>query len=403
MEKHDIELMAGMTVRQQDALTGDSENSPVADELTPENPERGEKVKRGWQEIRQLLLPSRDYFVTPVLVGLNVLVFIAMVGSGVNFFMPSVESLVLWGGNLKALTLDGQQWRLLTNIFVHGGIFHLLMNLYALLYIGSLLERNFGKLNYLLVYLISGLVASISSLLTYETMVSVGASGAIFGVYGLFLALLLFKVIRIPDEVRRNLIPSTLFFIGFNVLYGFAKDGIDNAAHLGGLLSGFALGLVFMPALQVRENSYRILVGLLFLTVLFTVFLPRFVSSKISEYGQAMQRFAENEERALWMYREDLSEMKPEQIQFYYDRMRNEGIDLWNQNRAMLDSLTDMPELLEGNLKLLKEYCDLRAQSCELMQYLLRYNQLEHENRLVAINQRIESIIKQLQQQNEGR
>jgi rhomboid protease GluP len=143
--------------------------------------------------------------------------------SGVHPIEPSVESLIVWGGNLREITLGGQPWRLLTSVFLHGGLFHLLLNMYALLHIGGLLESKFGKNRYLFTYIATGLFASIASILVNDNIVSIGASGAIFGMYGLFLSLLILKVLDIPKESRNNLISSILFFIGYNLFYGFTR------------------------------------------------------------------------------------------------------------------------------------------------------------------------------------
>lgn len=140
--------------------------------------------------ILTLFLPRRHYLITPLLIAANVLVFIIMVASGVSVIEPSTTDLLNWGGNLRALTLDGQWWRLFTCMFLHGGIIHLAFNMYALLYIGILLEPRLGSFRFGFGYLCTGIVSSMASAFWHEATVSVGASGAIFGLYGIFLALL---------------------------------------------------------------------------------------------------------------------------------------------------------------------------------------------------------------------
>jgi len=161
-----------------------------------------------------------------------------MIISGVHFFMPENQSLLDWGANFKPLTLAGQWWRLFTAIFLHIGIFHLLFNMYALFYIGLLLEPYLGKARFLAAYLISGIAASITSLWWNDLIISAGASGAIFGMYGVFLSLLSTNLL--DKSVKKALLTSIAIFVVYNLLNGLKQgSGIDNAAHIGGLVSEF--------------------------------------------------------------------------------------------------------------------------------------------------------------------
>lgn len=368
--------------------------------------EKEEEIKeierrKGIKESIELLIPTKDYFYTPILVLLNILVFILMALSGVHPFEPSVEALIQWGGNLREITLGGQQWRLLTSVFLHGGLIHLLFNMYALLYIGGLLESKFGNKNYIIAYIATGLFASIASISFNDNIVSIGASGAIFGMYGVFLSLLTLKGIDLPRESRKNLVSSILFFVGYNLFYGFTKEGIDNAAHIGGLLSGIVIGLAFYPSLKYPRYSRPISIGISVI-ILATIFImPRIFTSKLGEFQTSMKEFGVIEEKALWMYREDLSQIPPEKTQFYYDKLRNEGIDLWEDNLAILNSLSDLPPYLQERVDLLTEYCDLRIQSCESIQRLLKYNKQSDLENIEDINQKIDKIINNLQALNE--
>ena len=128
-----------------------------------------------------LFIPSKGYTVTPVLIWVNIAVFVAMVISGVNFLEPDTQSLVKWGANFRPATLQNEWWRLITNVFLHIGLLHLLLNMYALMYIGLLLEPYLGKLRFLTAYLLTGIAASTASLWFHDQTVSAGASGAIFG------------------------------------------------------------------------------------------------------------------------------------------------------------------------------------------------------------------------------
>lgn len=166
---------------------------------------------------------------------------------GLGFFSFKGEDLLNWGANYRPLTKNGEWWRLITSIFLHGGLMHILTNMYALLFVGFFLEPLLGKRKLLIVYMATGIVASIASIWWYEATVSVGASGAIFGLYGVLSALLLTKIY--PPDFAKPLLTSIAFFIGYNLLMGLA-GGIDNAAHIGGIASGFITGFILYPMLN---------------------------------------------------------------------------------------------------------------------------------------------------------
>jgi rhomboid protease GluP len=131
---------------------------------------------------------------------------------------------------------------LLTAIFVHAGLMHLLLNMYGLLFVGLFLEPVLGGWRFAIYYLATGLLASITSLKVHPDLVGVGASGAIFGMYGVFLACLLTGVF--PPGMKKAFLLSTLIFVGANLVMGLSGN-IDNAAHIGGLVAGFLIGFFF--------------------------------------------------------------------------------------------------------------------------------------------------------------
>lgn len=204
------------------------------------------------EEVMNLSTGSKT--LTYALIGINVLLFIAMVASGVHFFAPQTADLLKWGANFMPLTTGGEWWRLLSSTFIHIGIIHLLFNMYALYMAGIYLEPMLGKGRYLAAYLCTGVLASVCSTWWHgAATVSAGASGAIFGLYGVFLALLTTKLI--PQTVRKALLQSIGVFVVYNLVYGAGAKGIDNAAHLGGMISGLVLGYLYFFSL--RKPSFR--------------------------------------------------------------------------------------------------------------------------------------------------
>ena len=129
--------------------------------------------------------------------------------------------------------------------------------MYALIYIGLLLEPFIGRKNFIISYIVTGLAASVTSLWWNDLVISAGASGAIFGLYGVYIALITTNLLE--KDIKKKILSSMLFFVGYNLLYGL-KGGIDNAAHIGGLVSGLVVGYSLYPAIAKPEiknkNNY---------------------------------------------------------------------------------------------------------------------------------------------------
>ena len=205
--------------------------------------------------IPSVAAPARKLDATTVLFAINVLVFVLMVLRGVSPLEPSVEQLLRWGGDFAPATFDHQWWRLLTSTFVHAGILHLAFNMWAFWGLGKVTEKLFGSWPMVALYLLSGLGASIASLAWHPLVVGIGASGAIFGVAGgLFVALKLQKI-ALPREVLRRNAGSLGMFLIYNLVIGAASAHVDNAAHVGGLVTGAVIGA--MLPLWSRENRLQ--------------------------------------------------------------------------------------------------------------------------------------------------
>jgi rhomboid protease GluP len=137
---------------------------------------------------------------------------------------------------------QGEWWRLFTSMFLHGGFAHVLLNGWALYQLGALFEMAVGSFRMLVVYVLTGLAGSLASLLWTQSL-SVGASGAIFGVLGALIAFLLRRRERLTPFAR-SLLSQLVGWAAINVFIGFTVPMIDNAAHLGGCAAGFLLGLL---------------------------------------------------------------------------------------------------------------------------------------------------------------
>ncbi|MFT4661774.1 MAG: rhomboid protease GluP [Patiriisocius sp.] len=342
--------------------------------------------------------PRQGYYVAPILLYINSIIFILMVITGVNIMLPDSASLLTWGANFRPVTLDGEWWRLLSSCFLHIGVFHLLMNMYALLYIGLLLEPYLGKSRFLSAYLITGIAGSAASLYWNDLTISAGASGAIFGMYGVFLAMLTTNLIE--KAARKAFITSIAVFIGYNLLNGL-QGGIDNAAHIGGLISGLIVGYSFYPSL-IKPNLTKLkfrTIGLLSLLVLAaaSIVLLTTTPGETGKYDKEMEKFVRFEEKALRLYH--MSETSTDQE--YLDEIRNNGIPSWESNLQLLDRVEqfELPALIHERNHLLKEYCNLRIKSYELIHKAIFEGSEIYQPEIEVYNQEIQSIIDQLGEQ----
>ncbi|GET22471.1 rhomboid family intramembrane serine protease [Prolixibacter denitrificans] len=202
-----------------------------------------EKIKQSIGIIAYLV-PAKGRFATSLLVDINLLVLLVMVASGTNLMEPSSIDLLHWGANFRPLVEQGEWWRLFTSIFVHAGLVHLVLNMFALVLIGIFLEEALSLPEYLILYLLTGVISSISSMFFHERTLSVGASGAIMGLYGIGLAMILLN--NDLKKSRGILSIGLLVIIGPTLFMGLIAP-VDNAAHLGGLISGFIIGLIYIP------------------------------------------------------------------------------------------------------------------------------------------------------------
>jgi rhomboid protease GluP len=184
-------------------------------------------------------------WITYTLAAVNILIWGAAIFQGSGIMQTSTEQLLQWGGNAASEVQRGEWWRMLTATFLHGGIMHLSMNMIGLLSIGIIVERIYGHRQFALIYFAAGLMGSALSLhYSAQSAVSVGASGAIFGLMGaLFVGVYQHRK-HLPSTFSKNMISSAGIFILYSLLNGFAKQGIDNAAHIGGLIGGATLAFM---------------------------------------------------------------------------------------------------------------------------------------------------------------
>lgn len=227
----------------------------------PEPPEYGEAEAAPPPPSFSLQLPLSTPRAAYILLAINVLIYaltgllsLLATGSLLAFFQPTAGVLSLgWKSNV--LILNGEYWRFLTAMFLHGNLVHLFFNGYALFILGPETERIFGTPRFLAIYFLSGLAGGVASY-AMSPSPSVGASGAIFGLIGA-LAVFFYLARDILGDMGRRQLQAMVFIIVINLLIGFSAGGvIDNYAHVGGLIGGALAGLVLAPRFQLDQRLY---------------------------------------------------------------------------------------------------------------------------------------------------
>jgi len=206
------------------------------------------------QDLREVT--PHAYF-TWFFLGANAVVFALLVlVYEVPAMAPRAQDLLPWGANFAPYTTSGDWWRLFTCMFLHFGLLHIAFNMWILKEVGPLVERLVGNVGFLILYLGSGLVASMASTWWNPEAVSAGASGAIFGVIGALLGVLMLGHGTIPKQALTRLRKAVTTFIFYNIYIGLNSPGIDMAAHLGGLGVGVLCGMAMtrVDMLQTAEG-----------------------------------------------------------------------------------------------------------------------------------------------------
>jgi rhomboid protease GluP len=205
---------------------------------------------------QRLTLPVSQPRVVYLLLAVNVIMFVltqVLAGQigGRNAF---TAALFVLGAKENNAINGGEWWRLLSPMALHGSLMHLLFNSWALYVLGTEVERMFGTLRFVAIYLLAGLAGSIASYVFNPGSLAVGASGAIFGLLGALAAFAFAARSLIGREASKMQIGQMATLAGINLLFGFVVPNIDNSAHIGGLIAGGIVGLALAPRYQIVRS-----------------------------------------------------------------------------------------------------------------------------------------------------
>jgi len=311
--------------------------------------------------------------VTPVLLVLNVAIFVLMLARGVHPVQPAIDDLIRWGANYGPRTTQGEWWRMFTCMFLHIGLLHLLFNMFALWHVGGVMERIFGRTGFLTLYLLAGLLGSIASVAWNPAVVSAGASGAIFGLFGGLLAFFVRHRDAHQHAFWAALRTNTLTFLAYNLVFGFIQQGIDMAAHLGGLVGGFACGLVLTPTFTLASRARRQLrsglVGVAGLGIMISLagLLPR-----AEDIDAALQRFATVDTASLELFNQTMTQRQHNRVTDteVVRVLEQDLLPPWRAQRQHLQRLrtaSRLPARQKQLVDTLLEYVAARQEGWELL------------------------------------
>ena len=340
--------------------------------------------------------------VTPTIIALNVAMFIVTLLAGGNLVQPDSELLIRLGSNFGPMTWTGQEWRLLSSAFLHAGIVHIALNMFALYQGGALVERLYGSTRFALLYLLSALAGSVASGWWEPTRNSVGASGAIFGVYGALLAFFAVRRADFPPRLWKSIGTSALLFCGYSLAIGAAHPHIDNTAHIGGLLGGLLSGLVLtrpfdVEARKVAQPRRLVLAAVVVLLPLAWLAYPLVAGDSsrpiILRYKAMLQEFAPIETRLIEKQDQILRPGSLESYDVLADRIHNEVLEPWRRAAREVLEFPDLPDPASRDARLqvaLREYLLAREESLSMRVLALRNGDPETVAQLAQAEKRVQ-------------
>ncbi len=222
-----------------------------------------EKTEKENKKFVKVFSPKKIIF-TKIILILCVIAYIFVAIKDYNFISVSASTLAQFGGNNGLLVKSGELWRLITSAFLHVSLIHLLVNMYSLVILGTQVETYIGKWKFLFIYFISAITGNLLSLVfSAPNVVSVGASGALFGLMGALLYFGYHYRLYLSDAIKNQIIPIIIL----NLFIGFVISGIDNVAHIGGLIGGYlasmAIGIDNKSEKKDMLNGWIVLILLI--------------------------------------------------------------------------------------------------------------------------------------------
>ncbi|MFI5379237.1 MAG: rhomboid family intramembrane serine protease [Tepidisphaerales bacterium] len=351
--------------------------------------------------------------VTMAVLILNILAYVA---SGVitkAWFAPTAQQLLSIGADHWATTTSGQWWRLLSSAFLHFGLIHLFANMQAMLCVGRLAEGLYGSRTLGFIYFFGAIVSGIASIWWTPQAVCVGASGAVFAVYGALAAYLVFQRGSFPAGVAQSLLANTAVFVGYNVIFGLTTPGISNAAHLGGLGAGFALGAIMArptdPQRRARQAFPRAVAGVAASVAVAGTLLwamPKVEPGyrELTEFRGDWHAFLEAQDGIVAGYGRLFNQVAQPQVEsaaFVKDADAVAG--QWEKWARQL-SRARMPDTLRARAvqRAVVAFCEKRRDVCRLLSAAVRDDDAARIERVAPLAKESEELLKEIERLRAG-
>lgn len=276
-------------------------------------------IKNKIKNVFHLFFFKKGYAISPILLLLNIFCFIGWVlllvstpfyiafsQGSTDLSIEQFQNVQILGSLNRKLVLEGDYWRLISYQFMHASPRHLFFNMYAFIYLGLMIENKIGWKNFLLIYILSGICGGLNSIAFHENIYTVGSSGAIMGLFGAMMALLINRFFE--KSANKALLVSTAFVLALMLINGSISPMVDNACHFGGLISGFVITYILVfdhqwnlkrISPQIKYATVLVLFGLFSVAVL--ALTPRYQHEEFLKLKDEYNRNARSFDQVLWI------------------------------------------------------------------------------------------------------
>lgn len=338
----------------------------------------------------------KDHEVTFLLIALKLIVFIVITVNGVSATNPAAQDVLKWYGCMKVYVTGGEWWRLITAIFANTGVIDLLINLTALYFIGLMVESILGKAKFLIAFLCAGILANLAGITWYNETVIAGTSGAVFGLYGVFLAFA--TTAYINKKFPRVWLLSILAYVIFTVVNSGPAD-VYNAVNFGGLISGICIGYLFyffhFKRKVARAGGSRISVEVLLITSLVVFLYVRSGKNDSIRFEKAIMKLNQIELKAM---------TQMQRLQFAISNedaakiLKDSTLPEWQhfQKELIKTDRYKLNDEFTEKRKLLSKYAQMRVQQTTLLYQSIKDSSDKYHQQINQVSDSIDLIIDKL-------
>ncbi len=320
--------------------------------------------------------PKWHAWATYALIAINAAAFIYELVKGASVSGATPQKMIDLGGDFAVLTRNGEPWRLVTSMFLHYGIIHIAMNMVCL-YQVRVVERMVGRGEFLALYFATGILSGAASITRQPNAVSAGASGAVFGLFGVFTAVMIVRRAKLDPRAWSSTMSRLGLFFAINFVYGFSATGVDMTAHFTGLVAGFVGGyaIAWTQGRSGRSGRPALRAAIVAVAGVGIAIAVLFAIPSTKSYLPLLQEFDAMHNKTLAHYRELVEQWnKTEPDPQFADALERDVIAPFEALRAKLKAFPreDVPERLQPLFADLEQYLGTRVGWWRQMEQLAR-------------------------------